>query len=642
MIVECKSCHTRFKIGDDKVTARGVKVRCSRCKFTFLIRPGDDVARATDGAASTGPTFGVEATKVDHNAPPAAQPAQTMQMFKVSPADIRTAQRAATFDLDATDGAASARSEQADPFYSPLTGGDEEMQFSGVDVPPTTPLSTLASNRGSAAASLFSSESDATMPMASMPRPPRPSAADPASGWSDVTARAKLSGGATQPFARQPVADPFVSNPVTDPFASHPVIDPFAAIAAGQGVAQQASQVPWAMQSTDPTTAKPATAFNTQPSLEIDIDVESPFDGVPHSGPVIDPFATRAATGGPPPLPPPGADAGVDPLAPPAGAGSSVSADDLFSGLGIPSEHDFAPPPMADSASALAEAGGFDQVGGEQQTRLRTVDEGVLKLLAEYDAQEKATVGTPAAASAATLAPPSPRKAIWWHLVQTVAGLVVIAALLVAIYQFRGGVISELTPSTLLHVVLSGPQSFSADSLVTQHVAVSYYPVTASQRQVVVLGEVRNGGATALPGVLVKGHLVDADKQLIATEEVYAGALLTPLDLAPSATSQHLAQLVAARAVATAKPLAPGAAWPFALVFTRIPEGAQGGRVQVEARAADAPRVGGVSAPESAPHAAVPLPPPAPSKAKWSASRPAPGSRAVPPPPPPPPPPPNP
>ncbi|MHB1844568.1 MAG: zinc-ribbon domain-containing protein [Deltaproteobacteria bacterium] len=38
MIVQCETCQSRFKIGDDKVTERGVKVRCTKCSAVFVVR----------------------------------------------------------------------------------------------------------------------------------------------------------------------------------------------------------------------------------------------------------------------------------------------------------------------------------------------------------------------------------------------------------------------------------------------------------------------------------------------------------------------------------------------------------------------------------------------------------------------------
>jgi len=50
MIVKCERCQTRFKIPDEKVTEKGVKVRCTKCQNTFR------VARDATAAAPTGPS----------------------------------------------------------------------------------------------------------------------------------------------------------------------------------------------------------------------------------------------------------------------------------------------------------------------------------------------------------------------------------------------------------------------------------------------------------------------------------------------------------------------------------------------------------------------------------------------------------
>jgi predicted Zn finger-like uncharacterized protein len=42
MIVKCENCQTRFKIPDDKVTDKGVKVRCTKCSHTFRVKRGAD------------------------------------------------------------------------------------------------------------------------------------------------------------------------------------------------------------------------------------------------------------------------------------------------------------------------------------------------------------------------------------------------------------------------------------------------------------------------------------------------------------------------------------------------------------------------------------------------------------------------
>jgi len=39
MIVTCASCLTRFNLDDSRISAEGIKVRCSRCKHVFYVVP---------------------------------------------------------------------------------------------------------------------------------------------------------------------------------------------------------------------------------------------------------------------------------------------------------------------------------------------------------------------------------------------------------------------------------------------------------------------------------------------------------------------------------------------------------------------------------------------------------------------------
>lgn len=64
MIVDCESCHTRFKLDESRIPATGAKVRCSRCKAAFIVqRPtvtaqeviDEVVAEATDPGFSAAP-----------------------------------------------------------------------------------------------------------------------------------------------------------------------------------------------------------------------------------------------------------------------------------------------------------------------------------------------------------------------------------------------------------------------------------------------------------------------------------------------------------------------------------------------------------------------------------------------------------
>ena len=39
MIITCASCLTKFNLDDSRISAKGVKVRCSRCKHVFYVVP---------------------------------------------------------------------------------------------------------------------------------------------------------------------------------------------------------------------------------------------------------------------------------------------------------------------------------------------------------------------------------------------------------------------------------------------------------------------------------------------------------------------------------------------------------------------------------------------------------------------------
>jgi predicted Zn finger-like uncharacterized protein len=50
MIIQCEQCRTKFKLNDEKVSDRGVKVRCAKCRHVFTVRK--DVAPAETAAAA--------------------------------------------------------------------------------------------------------------------------------------------------------------------------------------------------------------------------------------------------------------------------------------------------------------------------------------------------------------------------------------------------------------------------------------------------------------------------------------------------------------------------------------------------------------------------------------------------------------
>ncbi len=68
MIVKCERCQTRFKIPDEKVTDKGVKVRCTKCQHTFR------VAREEGASSASAPAPAVPPVEVPAVAKPPATP----------------------------------------------------------------------------------------------------------------------------------------------------------------------------------------------------------------------------------------------------------------------------------------------------------------------------------------------------------------------------------------------------------------------------------------------------------------------------------------------------------------------------------------------------------------------------------------
>jgi predicted Zn finger-like uncharacterized protein len=54
VVVQCPTCQSKFRIADEKVTDRGVRVRCTSCKNVFQVRkPGSGAADPTPGPGTT-------------------------------------------------------------------------------------------------------------------------------------------------------------------------------------------------------------------------------------------------------------------------------------------------------------------------------------------------------------------------------------------------------------------------------------------------------------------------------------------------------------------------------------------------------------------------------------------------------------
>lgn len=57
MIIQCEKCQTKFRLDDSKVTVKGVKVRCAKCKHVFSVQKRTEEVDETPVAAVDTPSF---------------------------------------------------------------------------------------------------------------------------------------------------------------------------------------------------------------------------------------------------------------------------------------------------------------------------------------------------------------------------------------------------------------------------------------------------------------------------------------------------------------------------------------------------------------------------------------------------------
>ncbi|MFL5246358.1 MAG: zinc-ribbon domain-containing protein [Myxococcales bacterium] len=77
MVVQCPNCQSRFRVADEKVSDRGVRVRCSACKTVFAVRrsadanaPASEKKRTAEPAKAAGlPTRTSTSAKIVPNRP---------------------------------------------------------------------------------------------------------------------------------------------------------------------------------------------------------------------------------------------------------------------------------------------------------------------------------------------------------------------------------------------------------------------------------------------------------------------------------------------------------------------------------------------------------------------------------------------
>lgn len=154
MIVECDKCSTRFRIADERVTDRGVKVRCGRCSHVFVVRrdaagPAQPEPKSQADAAETlgfsSSSRAVDAASVPPSAVSEAPPTPPPRSLSAAPDPFSTAVEGlsedvdpfADIDLDAPSGSVTAPS------------GSASLPSGLVSVPPPSASSPAPSAAGS-------------------------------------------------------------------------------------------------------------------------------------------------------------------------------------------------------------------------------------------------------------------------------------------------------------------------------------------------------------------------------------------------------------------------------------------------------------------------------------------------------------
>jgi len=553
MIVQCAACQTRFKIADEKVTERGVKVRCSKCANTFIVR-------------KEGPPPAPEALPLARAATP--KPATRPPSAKADPfAPFKTAELKPSVDPFAS-------SPPSDPFASVASVGDP---FAGLGSAPASPAPPRADPFAGAvpggAADPFGSASSGADPFAAFGAPSvQPAATNELGGFGDPFASlppapspAPRAPGSTASATPSPSADVFNAEATRD--ASAPsASDPFSGFSLeGPSVPAPASSAP----EPAPAAGDPFAGFSLDPPPA---PAASPGAGDPGNFDLggEEPFMSNG----------PGLDA--------SGKVSEGNEENVFA---APKADPFAFP-------ANPSLAGDDDLpktvirqvkwsGGTGEPSVTDPTLGVDRSVeAEVPAPVARTVNRAVQSPARRLRPRPERErrssSLARALFLTLAGVGLCGA---AVFTKLDDDQRKLAPAQMLSALFA-PRG---GDLVTRDVTNGFFPTAAHRPVFVVQGEVVNRSAKALPGVKVVAHLMSGSTSAHATE-VFAGQRPDPEQIHAVVDPAALDALNASLAQG-AQPAAAGAAMPFLAVFYDYPEDLTAHTLKLELVAAEPPKV---------------------------------------------------
>ncbi len=554
MVVTCTNCQAKFRVPDERIGARGAKVRCSRCQTVFIVHPGVGSVSAAS-ALPPAPSFDLEAHTGNVRAPRSENPFVTTPVARTRSAAAPTA------------APAPLPPPAADPFAAPAPGMD--------------PFATAAP-----AADPFGAPALAPDPFA----PPAPAGADsfaeaasprstlPVTDLSDL-----LGGAATPPAAPRP--DPFAGALRPAPtgfaasaFASAP--DPFAAPAPGP--AAPAAPPPLPAQARDPfAEASERGAAEGELALEVP---SGPFDPgaialeerrtPPPMRTAIDPEPQLEIAGpthfsdAPLEIAEPSLELGIPPpeLASEPGPGGQAFDRDAFDlGFGGPvdsadmrGQPAFAPPTPSRPAQGR-EAGETPPDRAQAPATVSAADRG--------KAAERIRSGRTSRVRAAAV-----------NAVALVALLAVTLALWV-IWRSDGPFDpGSLRPAALFAALGRGA---STGPYAAVDVRSGLYDRERGAPLVFVRGRVLSHAAAPVAKVRVSVQLVRGE-EVIASAEGVAGAVPTPEELYGAVDPAALAAVVAAAVVRAPSVVRPGDSVPFLVPLGDAPAEVEGTSIRVE------------------------------------------------------------
>lgn len=603
MIVTCTACQTKFRVPDEKIGEKAVKVRCSKCQNLFAVKRG-----------AGGNAEAVSAAPKPPEPAPAAAPADPFAAFGPPPAPGRPGE-VTTPGVWHGGIAASKRASDFEETKPGVALGAlvASKLASGALPPPLTETPLVAPQKH-----LLSPE-----PQPVTVRAPNPLNAAPSSD--DIFANLGPQA-APDPFANLELGVAKTMAPVVpqsqhvDPFAGlalhgpgpaapEPAADPFAGLALGSLPSVPAAPAPAApppLPSARPASVPPA------PAADPFADLAAP---APAAQPPADPFAHLDLAAAPAPAPAADPFANLDlsakPAAPPAPAADPFAHLDLGA-VSAPASPEPSGVSFSFESGAAAPEGSGDEFFGGAHPALGAPATPAASDEGDTGAPDRSMFDLPAApppapapaaapAAAPSPAPPrpsTPSKARPPTTIRTIprkpVGPRVIAALLNALFVVAVGWVSLLTyatsrndwhfdaallrPAELGHAVFGS--GTAASQLALEDVASGSYEISGGRAVFFVRGELVNRGKSPVGPAKAHVELLEGD-DVVAHAEAWANAQpVTPEQVYNLGGTKQLDALVAEQG-AKAQPLEPGESRPFVAVMLNVPESKQPRSVRI-------------------------------------------------------------